>query len=407
MKVETLSDAASQTGLSATFEHIALLRSKHERLRESQIAAEEQFVHRVGQLHASGELDEAELISIYGAFAELAQPGFTYRWNAAISVTVKEIQDRRRHLRHTERNAPNMPDGTWRGTWPLEDSPVPVNGTPVVYLLYDETGQPCYLGSTEYLRGRLQCHGRDGKPFASWTASRCQDRDAAYELEEELLAGELPYLNKKRVRLGASTMPRFQTDDTFDDDPAVLRAGTAAMGLYYRCGVYVARHLLDGFVPAEVAVQYGTPEWAKRLTDAGLWEPAQGGHLMPLYFKHGNPTRDKVLADRKAKAERQQRWLEKQRNPRPDARRVSRPSTRQSHGASRDASEDDALPPSLTGRKGTRARAPRDGAGAASQPPLLAAVADQHPFRADSSGQTCADCGLLAGNQRHPQARPA
>lgn len=147
-------------------------------------------------------------------------------------------------------------------------------------------------------------------------------------------------------------MPRFLTDDTFYDDPAVARAGTAAMGLYYRCGIYVAGHLLDGFVPSEIASQYGTPEWAKRLTDAELWETVPGGHFMPLYFAHGNPTRDKVLADRKAKSDRQQRWLENKRNASSSQRRVSRPSNRPPRDASRDGSKDDALPPSLTGRKG-------------------------------------------------------
>lgn len=191
-------------------------------------------------------------------------------------------------------------------------------------------------------------------------------------------------------------MPRFQTDDDFYDDPAVAQAGTAAVGLYFRCGIYVARKLLDGVVPDSTAAQYGTPEWIKRLTDAGLWETVPGGHYMPLYFAHGNPPRVKVLADRKAKSERQQRWLEKQRNPSSAQRRVSRRSTSASNGASRDGPEDNALPPSLTGRKGARARATREGADAR-PPPALAD--DQHPFKPDSNG-TC-ECGLPASNWHH------
>ena len=185
-------------------------------------------------------------------------------------------------------------------------------------------------------------------------------------------------------------MPRFLTDDNFDDDPAVARAGTAAMGLYYRCGIYVAGHLLDGFVPSEIAAQYGTPEWAKRLTDAGLWETVPGGHLMPLYFGHGNPSREKVLADRKAKAERQQRWLEKQRNPSSSQRRVSRPSTRPSHSASRDGQKDDALPPSL-----------RDGSGRA---------APNGPARGAPSSASVAEALATAvpgGHRRAPDDRQA
>jgi hypothetical protein len=195
-------------------------------------------------------------------------------------------------------------------------------------------------------------------------------------------------------------MPRFQTDDDFYDDPAVTQAGTAAVGLYYRCGIYVARKLLDGIVPDSVSAQYGTPEWTKRLTDVGLWETVPGGHYMPLYFAHGNPTREKVLAERKAKSERQQRWLEKQRNPSSELRRVSRRSNGSSNGSSRDGSKDNALPPSLTGRKGSHARALRGDA--SDDPPTLQAVpAEQHPFKPDASGTTCEVCELPASNRHH------
>lgn len=197
-------------------------------------------------------------------------------------------------------------------------------------------------------------------------------------------------------------MPRFQTDDTFYDDPAVARAGTAAMGLYYRCGTYVAKHLLDGVVPSEIASQYGTPEWIRKLTDAGLWETAPGGHYMPLYFAHGNPTREKVLADRQAKSERQQRWLEKTRNPSSKQRRVSRPSNRPSSDPSQAASRDMPLPPSLTGRKGASARTSR-GAGGAPPPPSVL-LFEPHPFKPDDSGATCTHCNLAQLNRCHLEA---
>jgi hypothetical protein len=198
-------------------------------------------------------------------------------------------------------------------------------------------------------------------------------------------------------------MPRFQMDDSLYDDPAVSRAGTAAFGLYARCGDYVARHLLDGFVPSEIAVQYGTPEWTRKLTDAGLWEDVPGGHFMPRYLKD-NPSRAKVEKEREDKAERQRKWLEKQRNPSSESRRVSRRSSRQSDGALRDASRDAPLPPSLTGRKG---RVPADrGDGDAPGHPLMV-IADQHPFEPDKSGESCAVCGLKSGNKRHDQAASA
>jgi hypothetical protein len=70
----------------------------------------------------------------------------------------------------------------------------------------------------------------------------------------------------------------FLLDDDWDNDPRVVRAGTAAFGLYSRCGMWVARHLTDGFVPVEVATTYGTREWAAKLVDAGLWTTAVDGY---------------------------------------------------------------------------------------------------------------------------------
>lgn len=103
----------------------------------------------------------------------------------------------------------------------------------------------------------------------------------------------------------------FSFDDAWDNGPEVTRAGTAAFGLYCRCGAWVARNLTDGFVPSELAAAYGTPEWARKLVDVGLWEIAEGGYRMPHYLDR-NPSRDKVLARRQADAERKAKWRERQ-----------------------------------------------------------------------------------------------
>jgi hypothetical protein len=194
------SNLLARIGIEATYAHITLLGRKQEQLRGAQIAAEEQLLHRAGQMYAAGEIGDVDLIELYEQFAPVALPGFTKRWDAAISLCTSRLQSLRTHHRHVTRNAPNMPDGTWRGTWPLGDSPVPIDGTPVFYMLYDDAGEPCYAGSSEKLRGRLQWHERDGKPFVQWTASRCADRESAYQLEDRHLGESLPYLNKRRGR---------------------------------------------------------------------------------------------------------------------------------------------------------------------------------------------------------------
>jgi hypothetical protein len=189
-------------------------------------------------------------------------------------------------------------------------------------------------------------------------------------------------------------------DDSLYDDPAVIRAGTAAFGLYARCGDYVARQLLDGVVPPEIAAQWGTPEWTGKLLAVGLWETVPGGFYMPRYLNEDkNPSREKVLADRQAKSDRQQRWLEKHRNGSSEQRRVSRRVNSASNGTSGDASKDAALPPSLTGRKGARARVPR-GADARTPPALPVAA---HSFKPDGRTDTCEACGLAEGHRVHTE----
>jgi hypothetical protein len=201
-------------------------------------------------------------------------------------------------------------------------------------------------------------------------------------------------------------MPRFQTDDKFDSDPAVLRAGTAAMGLYYRCGIYVAGQLLDGLVPSEIAAQYGTPEWVKRLTDAALWEPVQGGYYMPLYFAHKNPTRAKVLAEREAAAARQERWLEKkrERNRSSAQRRINNAS----HNASKDASVTPSvtrpIPPSFQEGSGPDGRASPAGSPdrAAEEPPATPAQVRRSSTPEGMAAAVTAARHAIAAKRRPP-----
>lgn len=205
-------------------------------------------------------------------------------------------------------------------------------------------------------------------------------------------------------------MPRFQTDDKFGDSLEAKRAGTAALGLYYLCGLWSACYLTDGHIPSEVAAGYGTAEWARKLCDAGLFLVEDGGFLMPRYLDD-NPSREKVLKERQAKAERQAKWLEKSRKPSSNQRRVSRPSSRPSNDTSRDALGDVAPPlPSPKG-EGVDA-APRSGGAAPPTRQIKTTtgrlICEAHQLEIPEKG-TCRGCAadlVAASVDGDPGGRP-
>lgn len=99
----------------------------------------------------------------------------------------------------------------------------------------------------------------------------------------------------------------YWIDDGFDTWPEVARAGTAAAGLYLRCGAWIARNLVkgritDAVVPAEIADGYGTVEWRKRLVDVGLWAIEGSGYRDLRYFDL-NPTVEQIQENHRKKAE--------------------------------------------------------------------------------------------------------
>ncbi|MFB7647178.1 hypothetical protein ACFC0S_17000 [Streptomyces sp. NPDC056084] len=115
-------------------------------------------------------------------------------------------------------------------------------------------------------------------------------------------------------------MSWFKIDDGFHCHTKVMEAGTAAVGLYVRCGSWAAQQASDGRVPKSIARTYGTARMIKALIEVGLWHAS--GHecktcpevdanafLIHQYLER-NPSRAEMDAARKAKSERQQRWRE-------------------------------------------------------------------------------------------------
>lgn len=117
-------------------------------------------------------------------------------------------------------------------------------------------------------------------------------------------------------------MPWFKIDDGFHCHPKVLAAGTAAVGLYVRCGSWSAQQMSNGIVPKAIAKMYGTPRMIRALIDVGLWhEKGHGCTFCPQLdansyaiheFLAYNLSRSQVLSERANKAERQKRWRDGQ-----------------------------------------------------------------------------------------------
>lgn len=113
-------------------------------------------------------------------------------------------------------------------------------------------------------------------------------------------------------------MPWFNVDDKAHSHPKMIKAGNAAVGLWLRCGSYVAQHLTDGVVPGLVADMYGTTPQISKLVKVGLWhphghicpscpQPAEGDYYMHDYAANGNPLRAEVEQRRQRAAAKKRR----------------------------------------------------------------------------------------------------
>lgn len=103
-------------------------------------------------------------------------------------------------------------------------------------------------------------------------------------------------------------------DDKFHSHPSTWEVGLDANGLYVRGISYAADQLTDGFLP-EPWVMANLPATRRardgflvveRLVNAGLWEKLDNGYLIVGYLDY-NPTRESVLKERNAAAQRMAR----------------------------------------------------------------------------------------------------
>ena len=103
-------------------------------------------------------------------------------------------------------------------------------------------------------------------------------------------------------------MPWAGLDDGFHEDPRILEAGLAAAGLYACSTTYVARHLLDGFIPRKALhrlLEVGDADPLTALLEVGLLRE-DGDRFEVVDYLKGNQTRE-VVEERRRKAKERAR----------------------------------------------------------------------------------------------------
>jgi predicted GIY-YIG superfamily endonuclease len=197
-------------GAKATLDHIVAVDRKIDQLREKKLDAEEAFLCRLRTLYAQELFTIDDLVSLAESWAPCYfEAGWEERW---VSAGLPSVEDLRSIWAETIKYTPTGPHGSWTNydprwdrslpDWvsctPSDENPMPPRGQSVVYVLYDRFGIPCYVGSTGDFPQRLKWHLKDRKPVVVWVAFPCDNREAAYSLEDRLLKQHMPYLNKKR-----------------------------------------------------------------------------------------------------------------------------------------------------------------------------------------------------------------
>lgn len=177
--------------LAATLQHVELIHQRERKLTAAREAALDQLSHRIGAAVRSGEIDDAQLVAIWEQIRDSAVPGRQKFWD-------KNVPTKWLRLKYRKNQIPNGPEGTWVGENPcVPTDPAPGVGVSVVYVLFDDQNEPCYVGSTGNFRPRLKAHIQSGKQFVRWQAHPCRDREHAYELEVRLLGERKPRLNRR------------------------------------------------------------------------------------------------------------------------------------------------------------------------------------------------------------------
>ena len=98
-------------------------------------------------------------------------------------------------------------------------------------------------------------------------------------------------------------------DDSFPDHPKVVRLSDRAFRLHVTGICYCAQHLTDGRIGKTAARSMGaSPKLLRELLGSGVWREEGDEWVIHDYLVY-NPSREKVLAERRATAERKDRMV--------------------------------------------------------------------------------------------------
>jgi hypothetical protein len=104
-----------------------------------------------------------------------------------------------------------------------------------------------------------------------------------------------------------------------------LRKNRSAVALHFLGILHCSRYLTDGFVEEEFVEEALPPRERAGavavLLEQHLWVPADGGYRIHDYLEH-NPSRSKVLAQRRSDADRKARGRQSESRGKPDGVRM-------------------------------------------------------------------------------------
>lgn len=96
-------------------------------------------------------------------------------------------------------------------------------------------------------------------------------------------------------------------DDTCDEHPKLLGIPASAGWAWVRSLLYCNRQLTDGLLPKRIATSLGSVRIRAILVERGLWIENPDGSYLVHDFLDWNPSRDKVLEERRKIRERVRR----------------------------------------------------------------------------------------------------